>query len=337
MIDSGQALGLEQKLSGKHVMITGGLGMLGSTMAHQLVKCKAKVTIVDACIEPYGANMFNLEGIRDQIDLNITDIRDKEAIKVLVKDKDIIFNFAAQVSHNDSIDDPFLDADINYIGHLNVLENVRKFNPKAKVLFSGSRLQFGPIESIPVDEDHPLRPKTPYAFNKTVAESMYLFYYEVHGIPCIVFRIANTYGIRCQMRHSKYSIVNYFIRQAMEDKPLTIFGDGKQLRDYIYVDDLVNVFLLASIIDEAEGRVFNVGGGIGTRFKDMMNMVAEVVGKGEVVHVPWPDNYLNVETGDYVTDISKVSTMLGWRPLVGLREGIEMTHAYYEKYRTYYF
>ena len=227
MIDSAQAVKLEQKLSGKQVMITGGLGMLGSSMAHQLVKYKAKVTIVDACIEPYGANMFNLEGIQGRVNLNIADIRDKEAIKFLVREKDIIFNFAAQVSHNDSIDDPFLDADINYIGHLNVLESVRQFNPSAKVLFSGSRLQFGPIESIPVGEDHPLRPMTPYAINKTMAENMYRFYHEVHGIPCIVFRIANPYGIRCQMKHSKYSIINYFIRKAMEDKPITIFGDGK--------------------------------------------------------------------------------------------------------------
>ena len=337
MIDSAQAVKLEQKLSGKQVMITGGLGMLGSSIAHQLVKYKAKVTIVDACIEPYGANMFNLEGIQGRVNLNIADIRDKEAIKFLVREKDIIFNFAAQVSHNDSIDDPFLDADINYIGHLNVLESVRQFNPSAKVLFSGSRLQFGPIESIPVGEDHPLRPKTPYAFNKTMAENMYRFYHEVHGIPCIIFRIANPYGIRCQMKHSKYSIINYFIRKAMEDKPITIFGDGKQLRDYIYLGDLVSAFLLASITDEAEGEVFNVGSGVGTRFKDMVNMVAEVVGKGEVVHVPWPEDYLNVETGDYITDISKMSKMLGWQPLIGLREGIEMTHVYYEKHQAQYF
>lgn len=337
MRDKHPELELKRKLKGKRVMITGGLGMIGSTLAHELVKYNAIVTIVDACIEPYGANMFNLEGIRNQVEVSITDIRDKEAMKFLVRDKEIIFNFAGQVSHNDSIDDPFTDADINYIGHLNVLENLKQFNPNAKILFSGSRLQFGPIENIPVDENHALNPKTPYAFNKTVAENMYLFYNEVYNIPCVVFRIANPYGIRSQMKHSKYSIVNYFIRLAMEDKTMTIFGDGEQMRDYIYVEDLAEAFILAAINNNANGCVYNLGSGFGTKFKDMVNMVTEVVGKGEVVYVPWPDHYLNVETGDYCTNISKISKMLNWHPSVDLREGIEKTFAYYEQYKDYYF
>lgn len=235
MIDSIKEDKLKKMLSGKHVMITGGLGMIGSTAAHQLVKYKAKVTIVDACIEPYGANMFNLEGIRDVVDIRITDIRDRECMKFLVRNKDIIFNFAGQISHNDSIEDPILDSEINYVGQLNVMDNVRKYNPTAKMLFAGSRLQFGPIETIPVDEAYSLKPQTPYAFHKTVTEFMYNYYNKMHDIPTVVFRIANPYGIRCQMKHSKYSIVNYFIREAMEGKTLKVFGDGKQIRDYIYV------------------------------------------------------------------------------------------------------
>jgi len=337
MLDTSQELELHERLSGKRVMITGGLGMIGSTLAHQLVKYDAKVTIVDACLEQYGANMFNLDGIRDRLDVSITDIRDKEAVKYLVRGQEIIFNFAAQVSHNDSIEDPFLDADINYIGHLNVLENVRRFNPKVKILFSGSRLQFGVIESIPVDEKHPLRPKTPYAFNKTVAENMYLYYNDIYNIPCTIFRIPNPYGIRCQMKHSKYSIVNYFIRLAMEDQSITVFGDGMQLRDYIYVEDLIEVFLLAAINDTANGAIYNVGSGVGTKFKDMVNTVVEVVGKGDVKYGPWPEAYLNVETGDYVTDISKISKALNWGPSSSLRDGIEKTFKYYERFKEYYF
>jgi UDP-glucose 4-epimerase len=337
MINSLHDRELKEKLSGKHVMITGGLGMIGSTIANKLVNYDAKITIVDACIEPFGANMFNLKGIRNQVEVSITDIRDKEAMKFLVRDKDIIFNLAGQVSHNHSIDNPFLDADINYIGHLNVMENVRKFNPKAKILFSGSRLQFGPIERNPVDENHPLRPKTPYAFNKSVAENMYRFYYEVYGISSVIFRIANPYGTRCQMKHSYYSIVNFFIRQAMEGKTLTIFGKGEQLRDYIYVEDLADAFLLASINEKANGQIFNIGSGIGTKFKDMVNTVVDVVGKGEVVYVAWPEEYLNVETGDYLTDITKISKMLDWRPLTNLREGIKKTYQFYKHHSDHYF
>lgn len=337
MINSDQKVRLEKLLSGKKVLITGGLGMIGSTVAHRLIKYKAEVTIIDSCMEPYGANMFNLKGIRHLVDVSITDIRDKESIKFLTKNKDIIFNFAGQVSHNDSIDDPLLDASINYIGHLNILENVRKFNPRTKVLFSGSRLQFGPIEKIPVNEDHPLRPMTPYAFNKTVAENMYLFYFKVHNIPCVIFRIANPYGIRCQMKHSKYSIVNYFIRQAMEGKQITVYGDGNQLRDYIYIEDLADAYLLASVNDDANGDVFNVGSGVGTKFQDMAEMIVEIVGNGKVTYIPWPDNYLNVETGDYVTDITKIFKMIGWNPGINLRLGIKKTFAYYQKYKDYYF
>ena len=337
MIDSRKEDKLQKMLSGKHVMITGGLGMIGSTAAHQLVKYKAKVTIVDACKEPYGANMFNLEGIRDVVDISITDIRDRESMKFLVRNKDIIFNFAGQVSHNDSIEDPILDSEINYVGQLNVMDNVRKYNPTAKMLFAGSRLQFGPIETIPVDEAHSLKPQTPYAFNKTVTEFMYNYYNKIHDIPTVVFRIANPYGIRCQMKHSKYSIVNYFIREAMEGKTLKVFGDGKQLRDYIYIEDLANAFLLAAINEDANGHVFNIGSGVGTRFKDMVKTVVEVVGEGNIDYIPWLENYLNVETGDYVTDITKISRMLGWHPSVSLREGIKKTYRYYKRHKVHYF
>ena len=336
-MDSSTICAYKQELSGKRVLITGGLGMLGSTVAHKLVECDAKVTIVDACIKPYGANMFNIEGIKDKVDISITDIRDKEAIKFLVKDKDIIFNFAAQVSHNDSIKDPFLDSDINYIGHLNVIENVKQFNPAAKIIFPGSRLQFGRIERIPVDEKHPLNPETPYAFNKTVAEEIYKFYYKMYGIRCVLFRIANPYGPRGQMKHSKYSIINYFLRQAIEDKEIAIYGDGEQIRDYIYVGDLANVFLLAAVKKEADGEIFNIGSAVATKFKDMVNTVVDVVGAGKIKHIPWPDNYIDVETGDYVTDITKISKTLGWKPAVSLRQGIKEMHEYYKLYKRYYF
>jgi UDP-glucose 4-epimerase len=336
MLKGNQEIALQQKLENKRILITGGLGMIGSTLAHALVKLGAKVSIVDACIEPYGANMFNLDGIRNKVQISITDIRDRESMKFLIKDQDIIFNFAAQVSHNDSIENPFLDADINYIGHLNVVENVRKYNPSVKILFSGSRLQFGQIEGIPVNEMHPLRPKTPYAFNKTVAENMYRFYSEVHELCCSVFRIANPYGIRSQMKHSKYSIVNYFIRQAMDNQTLTVYGDGNQLRDYIYVEDLVDAFLLVAIQDKPGCSIYNVGSSVGTRFKDMVNTVVQIVGKGKVEHVSWPDDYYNVETGNYVTDISKIVKEAKWKPLISLEEGIQKTFMYYQKYKKYY-
>lgn len=323
-------------LSGKRVLITGGLGMIGSTLAQRLVPLGAKVTLVDSCIEPYGANPFNIANIRSQVELNITDIRDKEAMKWLVRSQDIIFNLAAQVSHNDSIENPFLDADINYLGHLNVAENIRRFNPHAIVVFSGSRLQFGRIEYNPVDEAHPLNPRTPYALNKTAAEKMYEYYHEMYGISCILFRIANPYGPRAQMKHSKYCMINWFLRQAMEGKTISIFGDGDQVRDYIYIDDLADALLSAAVTPRCQGEIYNVGSGIGTRFKEMVDTIIAVVGNGKAECVDWPKNYINVETGDYITNITKLTEATGWTPSTDLRTGIQRTFDYYRGHRSYY-
>jgi len=321
---------------GKRVLITGGLGMIGSTLAHKLVPLGARVTLADARIEPYGANLFNIATIQEQVHLSLTDIRDRESMKWLVRDQDIIFNLAAQVSHNDSIENPLLDAEINYLGHLNVVENLRKYNPTAVVVFSGSRLQFGRIESNPVDESHPLNPRTPYALHKTAAEKMYQFYREMYGIPCVLFRIANPYGPRSQMKHSKYCIINWFLRLAMENQTIKIFGDGEQLRDYIYVDDLADALLLAAITPACHGQIYNVGSGVGTKFREMADAIVSTVGHGKAEYVPWPKDYINVETGDHITNINKLRSVIDWTPRVDLRRGIQQTFAYYQQHRHQY-
>lgn len=324
------------KYKDKEVLITGGLGMLGSTIANKLVPLGAKVTLMDAFLEPYGANIFNIKDIYKNVKVNVADIRDVAAVKYLVKDKDVIFNLAGQVSHNDSIEDPYLDTDINYMGHLNVLEACKRINPKAVVIHPGSRLQYGQVNSIPVKEDVPLNPMTPYAVNKTSSENLYLFYYRTYEVPVILFRLANPYGPRCQMKHSKYSIVNWFIRQAFDDKELTIFGDGNQIRDYIFADDVADAFINTAFELSAYGEVFNVGSGKGTSFGEMVEMIVDIIGRGRIKNIAWPDNYVNVETGDFIADIEKISNVLNWNPKVSIREGIEKTVLYYEKYKRHY-
>lgn len=321
---------------GKKVLITGGLGMIGSSIAHLLVRSGAEVTIIDACLSPFGANEFNIRGIRKKVKVFKIDIREQSALVPIIKGCEIIFNLAGQVSHNDSLEYPFLDAAINYMGHLNVLETVRLVNPGIKILYSGSRLQFGKIEKNPVAEGHPQRPLTPYALNKSAAENMYLFYHRLHGLPVVIFRIANPYGPRGQIRHNKYCMVNWFIRQAMEGKAITIYGDGNQVRDYIYIDDLAEAFIRAAADDACNGQLFNVGSGQGVSFKKMAEIVIGTVKSGKIVHVPWPETYVNVETGDYISDIGKISGLLGWRPKVDLEEGIARTYAFYKKYHSHY-
>ena len=331
-----KANNLETAVAGKKVLITGGLGMIGSTIARKMVKMNAEVTIVDSMIEPFGANLFNVHDIKEKITINISDIRDKESIKILVKDKDIIFNLAAQVSHNDSLKNPYNDADINYLGHLNVIEAVKNENPEARVLFSGSRLQYGKTETVVVDESHPMRPLTPYALNKAAAENLYLYYHRLFNVPVVIFRIANPYGARCQMKHSKYAIINWFIRTAMENKNITIYGDGNQIRDYFYVDDLADAFIAASVKEGVAGEIFNVGYGAGVKFVDMVRKVVEIVGSGQVKFLEWPAEYINVETGDYIANIEKIKRVLGWKPRINLEEGIRKTYEYYSKYKKYY-
>jgi len=320
----------------KRILITGGLGMIGSTIAAKLVEFGADVTLVDALIKPFGGNFFNIQNFKDKIKINISDIRDKESMKILVKDKDFVFNLAAQVSHNDSIQNPFVDTDINYIGHLTVLEAIKNYNPDAKILYSGSRLQFGKILQNPVAEDHPLNPLTPYAVNKTAAENLYLYYHRAFKIPVVLFRIANPYGPRCQMQHSKYSIINWFIRLAMDNKEIQLFGDGNQIRDYIFVDDLADAFISAAFDNRSSGEIFNIGSGVGTKFSDMVKSIVEIVGRGKIKFQPWPEDYLNVETGDYITDITKIKNYLNWSTRFDLNDGIKRTVEYYKKHKEYY-
>lgn len=321
---------------GKRVLITGGLGMIGSSIAQKLVSLESEVTLVDSMMVPFGANHFNIQGIRDKVKLSAADIRDPEIITPLITETDIIFNLAAQVSHNDSLDDPVKDAAINYNAHLQMLETIKKHNPKAVVIHAGSRLQYGKTESVPVSEDHPMKPLTPYALNKMAAEQMYLYYHRCYSIPVILFRIANPYGPRGQIRHSKYCIINWFIHEAIRDNEITVFGDGNQIRDYIYIDDLIDAMILAAVTPEAYGEVMNLGSGEGTRFIDMAKKVVSITGSGRVSQVPWPDSYINVETGDYISDISRIKNLVGWNPSISLDQGIEDTCSYYRKNLKHY-
>lgn len=315
----------------KKVLITGGLGMIGSNIAKRLVDLGAVVTIADARIHPYGANDFNVKKIRNRVKIVKADIRNRDDMTPLIKDCEIIFNLAGQVSHNDSIENPFLDTDINYLGHLNILEIIKRINPRIKILYSGSRLQYGKVESIPVREDHPQRPLSPYALNKFSAENLYLFYHRLYEIPVVIFRITNPFGPGGQVKHNKYNIVNWFIRLALENRKISIFGEGKQIRDYIFVDDLTDAFIKAGISDRISEEVFNLGSGHGVSFLEMARKVVEYAGSGSIVNIPWPDNYINVETGDFIADIEKLKSAIPWSPVTSIDEGLKITCEYYRK------
>lgn len=316
---------------GKKVMITGGLGFLGSNLAIALADLGTQVVLVDALLPLYGGNFYNIEGIKDRVGVHIVDIRAAEAMNRLVQGQDIIFNLAAQVSHLDSMTDPLLDLDINARGNLVLLEACRRFNPHVKVVYAGTRGQYGRAVETPVREDHPLRPADFYGVDKAAAEQYHFLYNKVCGLRATSLRINNTYGPRHQMKHAKYGTLNWLIRLAMEGRRIKVYGDGSQLRDYNYVDDVTEAFLLVGARSEADGEAFNLGSGQPIRFLGLVMAIIESVGNGSYECVPWPQERLAIEVGDYVADYSKINRLLGWSPKVSLTDGLAKTVEFYRQ------
>jgi len=318
------------------VLITGGAGMIGSTLARLLAEQGAEVTVVDAMLPAYGGNRFNLKDILDKIVFVKGDIRNLERVKEWVDGADYVFSLAAQVSYVDSNHDPLLDLDINCRGHVNLLLALSQINRRAKVVFTSSRFVYGSIDYNPVDEGHPFNCLSIYGIHKLAGEKYYRFYHDAHGLDTVSLRLTNPYGPRQQMKHSKYGIVNWFIRLALEGQPLTVFGEGRQQRDYIYVEDVAEGLVSAALAPQTAGQVYNLGAGVGTPFIEMAELVAEIVPGTKVQQVPWPKDRYFVETGDFVADIGKVKEATGWSPRTSLREGIEKTVAFYRQHREQY-
>lgn len=323
-------------LSNKTILITGGAGMLGSTLALFAVMRGAKVRIVDAMLPLYGGNPFNLEPIMDEIKFIEGDIRDARVMQAAVKDIDYVFDLAAQVSYVHSNRDPLLDLDINCRGHLIVLEACRQLNTTAKIIFSSSRFVYGATQYNPVDENHPTNCTSIYGIHKLNVEKYCSFYHAAFNLDTVCVRIANPYGPRQQMKHNAYGIVNWFIRLAMDGKPLTIYGDGKQMRDYVFAEDTANGLIAVAVSPDTAGKIYNLGSGLGTPFREMVTYVAKCVPRTEIQEVPWPADRYFVETGDYISDISRIRAATGWVPEVNLREGIERTVAFYCEHKHQY-
>ena len=318
------------------MLITGGAGMIGSTIAHQAVAQGAQVSILDAMLPLYGGNRFNLRGILDEVRFIEGDIRDLDLMRRVVPGYDYIFSLAGQVSYVDSNTEPLLDLDINCKGHLQVLEACRRENPQAKLLFASSRFVYGRIEYNPVDENHPFNCLSIYGIHKLAGEKYYRFYHEAYGLKTVSVRIANPYGPRQQMKHSKYGIVNWFVRLALDGQPLTVFGDGQQRRDYIFNEDLAEGCIALMLSPGTEGQVYNLGRGAAVPFIEMARLVAEAVPGTELRQVAWPEDRYFVETGDYLSDITRITAATDWRPQTTHKDGIERTVAYYREHQKEY-
>jgi UDP-glucose 4-epimerase len=315
--------------AGRRIMITGGLGFIGSNLARALVQAGADVLLVDSLIADSGANFFNLDGIADRVRVNIADVRQESTMNHLVRDRDVIFNLAGQVSHIDSMRDPYTDLDINCRSQLSLLEACRKFNPGTKVVFAGTRQVYGRPDSLPVSENHLVRPTDVNGINKAAGENYHILYNNVFGVRACSLRLTNVYGPRQLIRHNRQGFIGWFIRLALEDREIQIFGDGLQVRDFVYVDDAADAFMRAGASDACNGRVLNVGGAEPISHHDLTALLVEVAGTGRARLVPWPDEKRAIDIGSFYADSSRIAAVLGWAPKVMLREGLTRTIQYY--------
>jgi UDP-glucose 4-epimerase len=315
----------------KKIMITGGLGFIGSNLARWLVENGAVVTIVDSLIPKYGGNLWNIEAIKNKIKINISDVRDDHSMKYLVQGMDYLFNLAGQTSHTDSMNDPYTDLEINARAQLSILEACKKYNRDIKVIFASTRQMYGVPQYLPVDERHQLSPVDVNGINKMAGEWYHLVYHNVHGIRSTVLRLTNTYGPHMRIKDARQTFLGIWIRRIIEDEPILIFGDGKQVRDFNYVDDVVEALLLAAENEDANGMIYNMGSDDPITLKDTAELMIKLFGSGSYKIVPFPDDRKIIDIGDYYGDYRKIRSRLGWKPRISLDDGLDRTLDFYQK------
>ena len=316
----------------KRVLITGGCGFIGSNLARRLVAEHAQVTLVDSLLPTYGGNLANIADVRAQLTLNITDVRDTHAMTYLLDGQDYLFNLAGQTSHLDSMTDPITDLEINAKAQLSILEAVRKTNPTLRIVFASTRQIYGRPQYLPVDEAHPIEPVDVNGVNKWAGESFHLLYSRVYGVPTTCLRLTNTYGPGMRVRDARQTFLGIWLKNLLSGVPIDVFGDGLQLRDFNYVDDVVDALVLASTTDAAVGAVMNLGSSETIGLADLAAMIVDIHGAGEWRLVPFPADRKAIDIGDYYSDFTKASTTLGWEPKVGLREGLRRSIDYYQQH-----
>lgn len=319
-----------------NVLVTGGLGFIGSNLAISLVKWGANVTLLDAMIPGHGGNVFNIEPIKDDVVVNFSDIRDEHSMNYIVRGKDYIFHLAGQNDHVLSQTDPYADIDINVKGSVVLLEACRKFNPEARLVYTGTRGEYGSVARLPASEDTPINPKGIYELSSLTAQKVFKIYNDNHGISSVTLRLTNIYGERAQMRHSRFGVANWFVRLALDEQPIQVFGDGKIVRDFVYVQDCVDAICACACADGAYGEVLNVGDDAPSSFLELAETIVEEAGAGSWKLAPFTPERAAQEPGDFCSDISKIRRLAGWAPTTSLREGIRRTIDYYRVNKAHY-
>jgi UDP-glucose 4-epimerase len=317
---------------GKRALVTGGLGFIGSNLARRLVDLGAQVTLVDSLIADYGGNRFNIAGYEERLQVNIADVRDPYSMRALVQGQDLLFNLAGQVSHIDSMHDPFADLEINVRAQLSILEACRHENPAIKIIHAGTRQQYGRPHYLPLDEQHPQQPTDVNGVNKLAGEWYQIVYHNAYGLHTTSLRLTNTYGPRQLMKHNRQGFIGWFVRLAVEGGEIQLYGDGRQLRDLTYVDDVVDAFLRAAASEASNGQIYNLGGRTPISLYELARHLVEISGRASIRLVPWPEERKRIDIGDVYSSYAKIEAALDWRPQTELLNGLRQTIDYYRQH-----
>lgn len=324
-----------QAFANQRVLITGGLGFIGANLAEQLVALGATVTLVDSLIPEYGGNLFNIAAIQERVRVNISDVRDEHSMRYLVQEQAYLFNLAGQTSHLDSMQDPYVDLEINCRAQLSILEACRKYNPAIKVIFASTRQLYGKPDYLPVDEQHMLRPTDVNGINKMAGEWYHILYNNVYGVRACALRLTNTYGPRMRIKDARQTFVGVWLRLLAEGKPFEVWG-GEQLRDFTYVDDVVDAMLLAATNADADGKIYNLGGDQVISLKQLADLLVQLNGGGDYVMRQFPAERKRIDIGDYYANDELIRRELGWQPQVPLDQGLARTLAFYRQHLAHY-
>jgi len=314
----------------KKILITGGLGFIGSNLARRLVEFGSELTLVDSLIPEYGGNLFNIRGLETSVRVNISDVRDRHSMRYLVQGQNYIFNLAGQASHLDSMEHPETDLEINCRAQLSLLEMCRRHNPKVKLIFASTRQIYGRPEYVPVDEAHPLHPADLNGIHKLAGEFYHILYQQVYDIPTAVLRLTNTIGPGMRVKDARQTFLGIWIRRCLEGKPFEVW-EGQQLRDFTYVDDAVEALLLAACSDAATGMTFNLGGEGAISLLDLAQLLVKVCGAGRFDVLCYPDSRKKIDIGDYYADDRRIRSALGWEPRVPFVKALQRTVAFYRE------
>ncbi len=319
----------------KKVLVTGGAGFIGSSLAIRLVREGARVTIMDSMLDEYGANLFNLRDIQDSVQMNFSDMRDEHSLRYLVRGQDYIFNLAGQVSHQDSMTQPFMDMEVNTRAQLTLLETCRHYAPDAVIVYSSTRQIYGRPQYLPVDENHPLMPPDVNGINKLAAEYYHSLYSRVYGLRTVSLRLTNTYGPRQLIKNARQGFIGWFVNRAVLGETIQLFGTGEQIRDFTHVDDVVEAMCLCALNEKTCGEVYNLSGE-----RASLKQVAEILiacsGKGRLEIVPFPEDRKKIDIGDFYGSSEKLEKAVGWKPKTTLAEGLRDMVRYYEENKEYY-